>query len=433
MQNQRNRVNNKLIRLTSLDPSIPDRIHTLQRKYQELYGDSKTELTTAYSPGRAEVLGNHTDYNEGYTLSTNTTYNLLITGTTTQDNTIQIVSLNQGKQEPYSFKIGSIDELEANKSEGEDSWTNYIKGVVWALTKRGHTISGFNAVIQSTIPLGAGVSSSAAIELATVHLITELTGQTINSEELLTICKDAENNYVGAPSGYLDQATEELADDGMLFISYRQEGEKPFTWEKVSADLKSLGHAMVVGYDPESKHAIGVGSKYAQRKDVCVNSLPLLQKLLQKNVTALRDVTVEDFEKIKNDITDEKTRNYIQHVIYDNQRVLDGVQALKKNDIELFGKLMTESGKSSIELYELAEETPELTWVYNTTLENSEMWGLSGVRNMGGGFNATTLALMEAENVETYIKELNKMYQNKFGREYKFINFVPAPSAGILS
>jgi galactokinase len=124
---------------------------------------------------------------------------------------------------------------------------------------------------------------------------------------------------------------------------------------------------------------------------------------------------------------------WIEHIVYDDQRVLDAVLALQKKDLTGFGRLLSDSGKSAIYGYELNEDSDEITWLYETVMKNSKTWGIMGIRNMGGGFNATTLALVRIDSVDTYRTELNKAYGQKFNSSYSFLEFVPSPSAGRLS
>lgn len=434
----------KTRRWLDADPSIPERTSTLLGAFQKLYAaDGKpanpSQLLLSCSPGRAEILGNHTDYNEGLTFSTNIQPNLLMLGRPRDDKKVRIASLDQDGR-AIEFTANSADELIQQKSNHEDgdAWADYVKGVVWSMQKRGMPIIGFDAVIQSSIPLGAGVSSSAAIELATAQFIAKSTNQDVSPVDLVVLAKDAENNYVGAPCGYLDQATEALADDGILQMSYREADGMPFTHEAIDIDFAAQGYTFIIGYDPESKHTLAeeLGGKYGIRQRACRESVPVLQKLLpDEKITALRDVSPENLARVKNDFKDLEGKtalDYVTHVVNENERVDLGKRVLQTTDIETFGELLTESGHSAIELYGLAEGAEELQFVFDTAVDNQVSWNIAGVRNMGGGFNATTLALVRSDAVEEYTSGLNAVYARRFGRPYQFISFVPAPSAGML-
>jgi galactokinase len=423
-------------RWLALDRTLPRRLQNLTSFFTNLYGKPNKELLLVCSPGRAEILGNHTDYNEGFTLSANITRNLLLLAKPREDALVRVASLGRGKN-IVTFRIDSEKILkEQKRNYGEkDVWSNYIRGVLWSFRKRGLALSGFDAAIQSTIPVG-GMSSSAALELAIVKLLCEITGITLADELLVEICKDAENNYVGAPCGYLDQGTIALADNAWLFMDHRRVDDKPFLWENVVLDMSQADCSFVVGYDPKSTHAL-VDGKYAKRQQLCTSSIPALQKLLiREDITALRDISSQELGQVKEQFRKakgDKALNFITHVISENERVIEAFNRLKKGHILECGELMTESGKCAINLYELDEDAPELRFAYETVVANKKEWGVKGIRNMGGGFNATTLALVTNEKLETYQSRFNALYKQEYNREYLFVDFVPAPSVGVVN
>ncbi len=423
----------KVEQLQAYDETIGSRVKTLTDAHQTLYGPAR-DLTVAYAPGRAEILGNHTDYNEGYTLSANVTSNLLIAASARDDRIVRIKS--QDVEGPVvEFDASSIGTLESAKSEAgsSDSWSNYVKGVLSAYIKVGHNPRGFDAVLESTIPSGGGLSSSAALETAVSRLVNHFNGLDVNEVEQVGLCKQAENDYVGAPCGYLDQATVGLSEDWLL-MSYKSEGGQPFVYQPVSADLTISDQRLVVGYDPASKHAL-VDGKYALRQEACYSSLPAFEQLLGRDVAALRDVSIAELESHRPELVKrlgQRAVNFVTHVVYENTRVGHAVNALHAQDFERFGTLMTESGRSALDLYELDEEAPELRFVYDTVSQNLADYGALGIRNMGGGFNATTLALVDNPSLGMYKATLKAAYQKKFGRPYNLLSFVPAPAASIV-
>ena len=420
------------------DKTLLKRIASLKKAYKDVFEKDKNstqqKLLITCAPGRAEIIGNHTDYNEGYTLSTNISQNLLMLGKPNNSNEVKVVSLNEDKK-VNSFFVASVEDMVKQKSkpQANDSWTNYVKGVVWASSKRNLPLKGFTAVIQSNIPLGGGVSSSAALELATAYFLCALDNQKTRKETLISMCKDAENNYVGAPCGYLDQATVALADNTMLFISYRPIQNLPFGWDTIDIDLETYGLTFIIGYDLSSKHSI-VEGKYKVRQNACKQSIPILERLLRKKIKALRDIQLDEFKKLdSNTLTaNQIPYKWILHVISENERVLKAREAIKRGDMQKFGDLLTASGKSAIYDYQLAEDAPELSWVYETILRNKKDWGVIGTRNMGGGFNATTLSLVRSDKIEFFKISLQKLYQKKFKSNHHFLDFAPAPSAGQL-
>ncbi len=452
-------------RWEQLDNSLSSRIENLLEEFRKTYpkNDASTKLILIAAPGRAEIIGNHTDYNEGLTISTNISSNLLFLARKRDDKKGRIRSLSQGNT-VHKFTLNSVKDIERKKSFHDyETWTNYVKGVVWGLMQKGFDINGFDAIIESSIPVGAGVSSSAAIALATAHFITEANKLTVDQTTLIDVCKTAENQYVGAPCGYLDQGTIELADNSWLVISYKKEKNVPFTWKQVAMNLQKTGYTLIVGYDPSSKHSL-VEGKYELRKNACELSLRPIREILGENTSALGELSVQDFEKIKNQLqrkieqelttnNDEKVlrfrlnkhwkkksfkdiaKNVVQwvsHIVYEDERVSDAISALKRKDIKTFGELLSESGKSAIFGYELNEDSDELSWVYTNALRNKNRWGVLGIRNMGGGFNATTLALVAMQYADMYKNELSELYAKEFNSCYNFLEFTPSPSVGQL-
>lgn len=434
--NDKNQISRRWLKY---DKNLPKRIKHLRYLFQDVFGKGKKNvnrerLLITCAPGRAEIIGNHTDYNEGYTISTNISQNLLMVGKLTDSNKVEVLSLNEDRK-VYSFFVAPPDAMikQRSKSQASHSWTNYIKAVLWTFAIRNIPLKGFKAVIQSTIPLGTGVSSSAALELGTTYFLCALNNLKIPKETLVSMCKDAENNYVGAPCGFLDQATVALSDNTMLFISYRSAKKLPFSWETIDINLESHGLTFLIGYDLSSKHSI-VEGKYAVRQKACRQSIPILEKALGKKIQALRDISLEEFKKLDTNIFTSTSIPYkwILHVISENQRVLEAIEAINQDDMQAFGDLLTASGSSAIYDYQLAEDTPELTWLYETVLKNKKAWGVVGTRNMGGGFNATTLSLVKSENSEFFKTSLGELYNKKFGSRYQFLEFTPSPSAGAL-
>jgi galactokinase len=418
------------------DKNLSEKIQKLKQVYKDVFGKGQyvddQNIVITRAPGRAEIIGNHTDYSGGYTISANIEQELLMLGSLNNSNKIKIISLDKNSK-VISFSILSAEEIVKQKSSNssEDAWTNYIKGIVWVFVKEYLLLKGFSIVIQSSIPMGGGVSSSAALELAAAYFICAVNNFKIPSEILARMCKDAENNYVGAPCGFLDQATVALADRTLLFMSYKPKKNNPFTWDILDINLGNFSSKFIIGFDPKSQHSL-VKGKYAIRQSACKQSVPVLEKALDKKIQVLSDVSLKEFNKLNKNTFINKSvpYNWILHLVSENQRVLEAKKAIEKNNMQAFGDLLTESGRSAIYDYQLAEDAPELIWLFETILDNKEKWGIIGTRNMGGGFNATTLSLVKSDAAEYFKMSLQKLYKRKFNSDYYFLEFTPSPSAG---
>jgi galactokinase len=432
-----------------ISDDFSQRVENVSKLFNEKFG-SDPNLTTnspkiVYSPGRAEVIGNHTDYNKGFTLSVNISCsNILVAIAPRKDKKVRLYSEFQ-KDKIVEFDISNAEIVKNNKYpiEQMEFWANYVQSVSWVLLNEGFEFNGFDAVIESTIPIGAGVSSSAALEASIAHYINYINTFNISKEKLVEMCKFAENKYVGAPCGFLDQATNILSNNSFLKIQYQEANGVPFTWEEIKIKVPNK-YKFVIGYDKESKHAL-VSGKYAERQNGCFASIPLFQELIgRKDILSLSDISSTEFERFKSEFKIKAENlvptvegrvicDYAEHVIYENERVLNSINALQNESFEEFGDLLTKSGASAIYKYNLADEAPELIWIYETILENQNNWGVLGIRNMGGGFNASTLALILSDNLVEYKTKLNGLYKLKFARELNFLEFDIAPASGILN
>lgn len=433
----------------SFDPNLSDRFKKIAEKFTENFTTEPSHCIIA--PGRAEILGNHTDYNAGRTLSVNIRNNLLLVGSKRVDSSVHLLSLNQD-QEPVQFDIKDFE-----KSE-EGSWINYVKGVIVEFIKlRGPLEYGFNIVIESTVPMGGGVSSSAAIELAMVHLLETLYGFQLDPVKRVQMAKSAENNYVGSPCGFLDQGTIELSDAKWLMMDYRSDSitGAPFTYSTIENKLQNI--ILVIGYDPKTKRQLTEG-KYAIRRQCCELVAQTWKKMTGQHIDGVCTIKQEDFETkrelLKTALTQQfsdpqfsaffKKANWpetldravqmlewVSHPIADNERIDEAIAAISAGDAQKLGELFSASGKTGIYSYQLGEGVQELEWVYKTVTENAAAWGVYGIRNMGGGFNATTLALVKSDMLETYKKELNARYKTQFNTDYIFIDFTPSPAVSV--
>lgn len=396
-------------------------IHSLQSNFQKIHKARPEVISQA--PGRAEIIGCHTDYNYGYALGAaidNLTFALV---SKRKDNQINVFSENQNKKVVH-FKLADIGEKNGNH------WTNYVKAVVRELSRKKKIAKGFNLYIYSTVPSSGGVSSSATLELSVGLALSQLYQIKLSRLELSIICQKAENGpLVNSPCGFLDQGTCALAKkDHLLFLDFLPKKNLPISsYSHIHLDLNQHNASFMIVVDKKITRNLGE-SGYSQRRKSCEESLPILEKLLNKKIESLRDVSVNEFIKCKRslDKIDHKIRIRVEHIVYENQRVLDGINALKHDNIEAFGKLLTASGKSSLELYELNEGTPELTFLLSKARQIN---GVIGARNMGGGFSANILILIKKSRVEKFIDRLSFIYRKEYNNNLDFILFNPSAGA----
>lgn len=419
-------------RWLTLDPTLPGRVVALKRALEDRFGRAGAQPILTCAPGRAEILGCHTDYNQGFTLSANIGANLLALMRPRSDASCRVASLDLGGEVTFPATTPSV--VRQHRISEADAWARYIQGVVWAFLDAGWESPGFDAVIQSSVPLSGGMSSSAALETAVARGVAGMVAIAPDAERQATLCKRGENDVVGAPCGYLDQGTVGLAE-GWLFMDHRPAEGRDFSWQSIDADLEGSGYCLVVGFDPGSVHA-NTDGKYAERHRVCLESVPVLADLLEREtINALRDVSVSDYDRVCDRfrmVAGPRAADFVAHVVAENDRVLSARTVLGAGDFEALGDLMTASGSSALDRYDLAEDAPELRFLYGTVVASAQRWGVAGVRNMGGGFNATSLLLVRRVALAALREELGAAYRHETGREYQTLTFAPAPSAGIL-
>ncbi len=396
-------------------------VTTLKEKFTSLFQTNPYTVTQA--PGRAEIIGNHTDYNQGYAL-----------GAAIPQSTYAAISLrDDGKILAFSEQYDSSPNIfllkEINKKRG-NHWTNYVKAVVLELSKKKRFKKGFNLYIASDVPNSGGVSSSAALELAVGLSLTKLYDIKLSPLELALLCQKAENGHlVNSPCGFLDQATSTLSKkNNLLFLDFIPKKGVPISkYEHIPTELNKHDLSFLIVVDKNIKRNLGE-SGYLERRKMCERSLPVLSKLLNRNIKSLREISIAEFKKCRKELDklDKKMRMRVEHIVYENQRVLDTVAALKNDDILTFGKLLTESGKSALELYELDEMTPELTFLINSA---RSMNGVLGARNMGGGFSANILVLIKNPLLDKFKNQIIVEYNKKYHGNLEFISFQPSEGA----
>ncbi|MEV0560379.1 galactokinase [Dactylosporangium sp. NPDC050588] len=330
------------------------------------------------SPGRVNLIGEHTDYNDGFVLPFALPHATAVSGSLLPEQRWEVTSEQTGETVTFDLQ---------HKVEG---WASYVAAVVWALREAGVDVPGARLSVASDVPFGAGLSSSAALECAVMAVLVDLAGADVPMRDRPRIAQRAENEYVGAPTGIMDQAASTLCREGhALFLDCRS-----LATEQVPFDLAGAGLKILV-VDSKAPHA-HVDGEYAARRRACEEAAAIL------GVTALRDVDVDGLPDALAKLDDETMRRRVRHVVTENQRVLDTVDVLRAGDLRAAGPLMTASHESMRDDYEIT--VPQVDTAVRVALEH----GAHGARMTGGGFGGCVLALVDEEccdAVETAVRE----------------------------
>ena len=368
--------------------------------FAELFGNSEG-ARFYFSPGRVNLIGEHTDYNGGHVFPCALTLGTYGAARKREDNKIHFYSMNLNS---FGVVEASLDDLTNKK---EYNWANYPLGVVWAFKEKGHTItSGFDMVIWGNIPNGSGLSSSASLEVLTGVILTDLFEiKDLSMTDLALIGQYSENNFNGCNCGIMDQFAVAMGKkDHAIFLD-----TSDLSYEYAPCILDG---AKIVITNSKVKHSL-VDSAYNDRRNECAAALKALQSEL--DIQALGDLTPEEFEAHKSLIKDEIPLQRAKHAVYENQRTIDAVTALKAGDIERFGKLMNQSHISLRDDYDVSCEEidilVDLAW---------KIPGVIGSRITGGGFGGCTVSIVKDESVDTFIETIGKTYLEKVGHEAEF-------------
>lgn len=368
--------------------------------FAELFGDSEG-ARFYFSPGRVNLIGEHTDYNGGHVFPCALTLGTYGAARKREDNKIHLYSMNL---DSFGVVEASLDDLTNKK---EYNWANYPLGVVWAFKEKGHTItSGFDMVIWGNIPNGSGLSSSASLEVLTGVILTDLFEiKDLSMTDLALIGQYSENNFNGCNCGIMDQFAVAMGKkDHAIFLD-----TSDLSYEYAPCVLDG---AKIVITNSKVKHSL-VDSAYNDRRNECAAALKALQSEL--DIQALGDLTPEEFEAHKSLIKDKIQLQRAKHAVYENQRTIDAVTALKAGDIESFGKLMNQSHISLRDDYDVSCEEidilVDLAW---------KIPGVLGSRITGGGFGGCTVSIVKDESIDTFIETIGKTYLEKVGHEAEF-------------
>ena len=375
-------------------------VESIREKFVQMFG-GEGDIRMYFAPGRVNLIGEHTDYNGGHVFPCALTIGTYGVARKREDRTLRYFSAN-------FFRAGvieaSLDDLTYEESAG---WTNYPTGVVWAMKERGLSLDvGFDFLIYGNIPSGSGLSSSASLEVLTGCMIRDLYGfDSLTGIDLALIGQHSENQFNGMNCGIMDQFASAMGKkDNAIFLD-----TSTLKYEYAPIVLED---AKIVIINSKVKHSL-VNSAYNDRRRECETALRDLQKVVK--IETLGDLTEEEFERYKDAITDEVCRRRAKHAVYENQRTIRAVAALKANDVEEFGRLMNASHVSLRDDYETScTETDilaELAW---------EKEGCLGSRITGGGFGGCTVSIVKNDAVDDFVKDIGEAYEKKVGHPAEF-------------
>ena len=373
-----------------MELDIKEKALSLKSTFQDVFQRGPQIFISA--PGRVNLIGEHTDYNEGFVLPAAVNMHIIILSALREDKKINL----------YAHKFKTLvsftsDNITYNK---EDMWSNYEMGVAKMLVESGYKLGGADILIGGDVPINAGLSSSAAVEVATTLTFKELFGLDISDIEIIKLSQRAENEFVGVGCGIMDQFASCLSKKNYaIFIDCRSLEYKyiPFKTEDIKIFLANTNVERAL-----------IGSEFNKRRSESAEGARILSRYIP-DVKSLRDISLEDFNKYKNHLPKVIAKR-CEHVIKENHRVIESIEGLKNNNVLKLGELMWKSHDSLRELYEVSSK--ELDLMVDIARKTE---GVLGSRLLGGGFGGCTISLVKNESVEKFKDNILAEYPKKTG------------------
>ena len=367
----------------------------LLEKFQELFG-GEGDIRSYFSPGRVNLIGEHTDYNGGHVFPCALTIGTYGIARKREDRKIRFYSENFSRLGVFET---SLDDLVYHE---EANWTNYPKGVVWAFKEKGYVAdTGFDLVMYGNIPNGSGLSSSASVELLMGVILVDMFGfEGLSMIDLALLGQYAENKFNGMNCGIMDQFAIAMGKENQaIFLDTAD-----LSYEY--APIKMKGAKIVIAASNKKRKL--TDSKYNERRAECEEALADIQN--QMDIKALGDLTEEQFEEVKDAVKNPVCRKRAKHAVYENQRTIKAVAALKAGDLETFGKLMNASHVSLRDDYEVTGK--ELDTLVEAAWKQE---GVIGSRMTGAGFGGCTVSIVKEEAIDDFIKNVGEIYEKEIG------------------
>lgn len=379
--------------------TVDNLVETFHRVFQR-----EPELETR-APGRVNLIGEHTDYNDGFVLPADIDRAIWMFAAPRDDRTVRA----------HSLDFGQTTAFETDRISRDDNalWSNYIRGVIDEYRKRGNAVRGMDLLVSGNVPIGSGLSSSAALEVATAETCRVISGIEIDPVSMALLAQSAERQFVGVQCGIMDQFVSTLGREGTaLFLDCRD-----LSYELVPLNMQ----ARIVICDTRKQRSLQT-SEYNKRRAECEGAVRALKPVLGE-IKALRDVSPTHLEEHKS-LMPELWYRRARHVVTENERVLAAVAALKNGDVQRFGRLMYESHASLRDDYEVSSR--ELDILVELA---SKQAGTIGARMTGAGFGGCTVNLVSSEGISDFQEAVSERYQEATG--LKPLIYVSSPSNGV--
>lgn len=385
-------------------------LNKLWKIFNERFTDTGLVKGAFSAPGRVNLIGEHTDYNEGFVLPIAIGKKIIMLGQLRNDRLVQV--FDPGYKVKTKFSLDNLTPLK------KDTWANYLMGVMDEIQKAGYVLQGANLVFISNIPKGAGLSSSAALEVVTALTMAKLNSLKIEPVEMALLCRRAENNFVGVSCGIMDQYVSCLGQKNYaLFIDCRSTNYEPIPF-------KDHNYQIVICNSKIQRSL--VSSEYNKRREECKIAAEFFKHKLNREIRALRDIAIDEFKKYQAQLPEIIARR-TRHVISENYRVQAGVQALRMGNYSAFGKLMIESHQSLKDDYEVS--CAELDLLVDLALKQE---GVLGARMTGAGFGGCTVNLLRREYIDAFEKTIKQGYKKITGINPDIYLTLPTEGAKVI-
>jgi galactokinase len=380
-------------------------IEKVSQTFKQQFGYQQAFIIQA--PGRVNLIGEHTDYNDGFVLPCAINYQTMVAASARKDNIVRVISVD------FDNEVDQFDLTKEIEFVEQRMWANYIRGVVKCLLARGYQFGGADITVSGNVPQGAGLSSSAALEVVIGQTFKTLYNLTISQQEIALNGQQAENEFVGCNCGIMDQLISACGEENHALL---------LDCRSLQTQSVSMPEEMVVMIINSNKKRGLVDSEYNTRREQCEEAARIFE------VKALRDVTIEQFEQRINDL-DASVAKRARHVITENSRTEQAAIALKAGDLTLMGQLMAESHASMRDDFEIT--VPEVDTLVEIVKE--QIGSNGGVRMTGGGFGGCIVAVMPPEKVDAVRAAVEAQYQVKTGLKESIYVCQAKGGAGVVA